>query len=180
MYLEEGWMERWCRCDEVSDPFPSIRIAADVPSQCNPLFDGFPYFLDEEEAYEPPEDTDPRTSFVVPSHALETEPSAQTNPRWSSAWTPFSTCLARKLSKERWLSRVSGTFLSAIRGTQLTCEDVAANDSRLSCARMPTPERPSPRSSWRNCTWSRNLTNLTRMTADETVVDSFAMEKDRR
>lgn len=67
VYLEEGWMERWCRCDEVRDL--SLRPATPLTSpssQCIPLFDDFPFFLDEEEVYEPPEDTDPRASSFAP------------------------------------------------------------------------------------------------------------------
>ncbi|KAK4699049.1 E3 ubiquitin-protein ligase UBR7, partial [Phenoliferia sp. Uapishka_3] len=43
VYLEEGWMERWCRCDK-----------------CLNLFISFPFFLEEEEIFEPPDDPDAR------------------------------------------------------------------------------------------------------------------------
>ncbi|GAA6027342.1 hypothetical protein JCM8097_002610 [Rhodosporidiobolus ruineniae] len=39
VFLEEGWMLRWCRC-----------------SQCMPMFVNLPYLLEEEDVYEPPED----------------------------------------------------------------------------------------------------------------------------
>ncbi|GAA5835618.1 hypothetical protein JCM11251_002978 [Rhodosporidiobolus azoricus] len=45
VFLEEGWMMRWCRC-----------------SQCLPLFIDYPYMLDEEDVYEPPEDPDAHKS----------------------------------------------------------------------------------------------------------------------
>ncbi|GAA5901494.1 hypothetical protein JCM6882_006296 [Rhodosporidiobolus microsporus] len=45
VFLEEGWMLRWCRC-----------------SQCLPLFIDYSYMLDEEDVYEPPEDPDAHKS----------------------------------------------------------------------------------------------------------------------
>ncbi|ORY92683.1 hypothetical protein BCR35DRAFT_298172 [Leucosporidium creatinivorum] len=47
VYLEEGWMMRWCRC-----------------SKCAPSFYDLPYFLEEEEVYEPPEDPDAQKSTL--------------------------------------------------------------------------------------------------------------------
>ncbi|SCV71195.1 BQ2448_2783 [Microbotryum intermedium] len=45
VFFEEGWRMRWCQCEE-----------------CSPLFDDFPFFLEEEEAYEPPDDPDAHKS----------------------------------------------------------------------------------------------------------------------
>ncbi|GAA5861803.1 hypothetical protein JCM3774_001307 [Rhodotorula dairenensis] len=41
VYLQEGWMDRWCRCHE-----------------CLTTLLRYPYLLEEEEVYEPPEDPD--------------------------------------------------------------------------------------------------------------------------
>lgn len=41
VYLQEGWMDRWCRCGE-----------------CLKTLLKYPYLLEEEEVYEPPEDAD--------------------------------------------------------------------------------------------------------------------------
>jgi len=41
VFLTEGWRERWCRC-----------------SSCMASLGAFPYLLEEEETYEPPEDPD--------------------------------------------------------------------------------------------------------------------------
>ncbi|GAA5880426.1 hypothetical protein JCM1840_007693 [Sporobolomyces johnsonii] len=62
IYLEEGWMMRWCRCD-----------------QCLPLFFDFPYMLEEEEQYEPPEDPDAHKSTfdLGMEHLLNHMPRAQ-------------------------------------------------------------------------------------------------------
>ncbi|KAK4047028.1 hypothetical protein OIO90_006349 [Microbotryomycetes sp. JL221] len=43
VYLQDGWMDRWCRC-----------------SICLPNFVSLPFLLEEEEVYEPPEDPDAR------------------------------------------------------------------------------------------------------------------------
>lgn len=45
VWLEEGFYERWCRCEE-----------------CLPLFADFPYLLEEEISYDPPEDPEARKS----------------------------------------------------------------------------------------------------------------------
>ncbi|KAJ7176710.1 hypothetical protein C8R46DRAFT_943765 [Mycena filopes] len=41
VFLTDGWRERWCRCHN-----------------CLPSLEGYPYLLEEEETYEPPEDPD--------------------------------------------------------------------------------------------------------------------------
>ncbi|BGP16046.1 hypothetical protein JCM10213_006818 [Rhodosporidiobolus nylandii] len=62
VYLEEGWMTRWCRC-----------------SQCLPMFVHYPYLLDEEDVYEPPEDPDAdKTTFELGmNHLMTNMPRAQ-------------------------------------------------------------------------------------------------------
>ncbi|KDE06597.1 hypothetical protein MVLG_03093 [Microbotryum lychnidis-dioicae p1A1 Lamole] len=45
VFFEKGWRMRWCQCQE-----------------CSPLFTDFPYFLEEEESYEPPDDPDAHKS----------------------------------------------------------------------------------------------------------------------
>lgn len=64
VYLEEGWMMRWCRCSKVSSSAITRGSSAEADSirrgQCLPAFYDFPYFLEEEEAYEPPDDPDAR------------------------------------------------------------------------------------------------------------------------
>lgn len=70
MYLGDGWMERWCRCD-----------------RCLPLFDHMPYLLEEEELYEPPQDTE--REFLSPSLLPATElglAGVQRSRRWSWGW----------------------------------------------------------------------------------------------
>ncbi|GAA6002455.1 hypothetical protein JCM10207_001131 [Rhodosporidiobolus poonsookiae] len=62
VYLEEGWMMRWCRC-----------------SQCLPMFVNLPYLLDEEDVYEPPEDPNAHKSTfeLGMEHLVNTMPRAQ-------------------------------------------------------------------------------------------------------
>ncbi|GAA5857529.1 hypothetical protein JCM8547_009323 [Rhodosporidiobolus lusitaniae] len=62
VFLEEGWMMRWCRC-----------------SQCLPLFVNFPYLLEEEDVYEPPEDPDAHKSTfeLGMDHLMNNMPRAQ-------------------------------------------------------------------------------------------------------
>jgi E3 ubiquitin-protein ligase UBR7 len=70
MYLGDGWMERWCHCD-----------------RCLPLFDHMPYLLEEEELYEPPQDTE--REFLSPSLLPATElglAGVQRSRRWSWGW----------------------------------------------------------------------------------------------
>lgn len=43
VWLEEGFYDRWCRCEE-----------------CLPRFDEFPFLLEEETSYDPPEDPEAR------------------------------------------------------------------------------------------------------------------------
>ncbi|BGP47943.1 hypothetical protein JCM10450v2_003809 [Rhodotorula kratochvilovae] len=45
IYLEDGWMDRWCRCRE-----------------CLGMFTKLPFLLEEEEVFEPPEDPDAHKS----------------------------------------------------------------------------------------------------------------------
>lgn len=72
VYLEEGFMDRWCRCREVSAVHARLpRLTADPKlSQCLGMFTKLPFLLEEEEVFEPPEDPDARSS---PS-ALRSEP----------------------------------------------------------------------------------------------------------
>ncbi|GAA5983185.1 hypothetical protein JCM11641_006839 [Rhodosporidiobolus odoratus] len=62
VYLEEGWMERWCRCRE-----------------CLPRFVNLPYMLEEEDVYEPPEDPDAHKSTfeLGMDHLMNNMPRAQ-------------------------------------------------------------------------------------------------------
>ncbi|KAG8853841.1 hypothetical protein FRB96_007981 [Tulasnella sp. 330] len=46
IFLSEGWRDRWCRCE-----------------QCLSGFQAFPYLLEEEETYVPPEDPDSKKSL---------------------------------------------------------------------------------------------------------------------
>jgi len=46
VFLASGFRDRWCVC-----------------AQCRPLLDDYPYLLQEEETYEPPEDPDSNLSF---------------------------------------------------------------------------------------------------------------------
>ncbi|KAG9026356.1 hypothetical protein FRB95_008920 [Tulasnella sp. JGI-2019a] len=58
IFLSEGWRERWCRCD-----------------QCLPVLQAFPYLLEEEETYVPPEDPDSKKSLEeLGLRALQTLP----------------------------------------------------------------------------------------------------------
>lgn len=88
---EEGWQSRWCRCDKVRLPLPSLTDTSHLTrfrpagAQCTPLFYKLPYLLEEEETYEPPEDPDARAWRLTPqSQPPLTQSSAQqTNLRWS-------------------------------------------------------------------------------------------------
>jgi hypothetical protein len=73
VYLEAEWRDRWCQCEKVR-----IRIDtglfADVShyllTQCSPLFEQLPYFLTEEDVFEPPEDTESREFISSRSQAI--------------------------------------------------------------------------------------------------------------
>ncbi|KAI5474663.1 E3 ubiquitin-protein ligase UBR7 [Pseudohyphozyma bogoriensis] len=61
VYLEEGWIERWCRC-----------------SSCITAFTPFSYFLEEEDIYEPPVDTDAgKSTMELGMEAFERLPRTQ-------------------------------------------------------------------------------------------------------
>lgn len=93
VYLEERFMDRWCRCREVRyfslcarslagakalTPFlplspPSLPpylplsplLSLSLLSQCLGMFLKLPFFLEEEEVFEPPEDPDARASLSL-------------------------------------------------------------------------------------------------------------------
>lgn len=61
VYLDDGWMERWCRCRE-----------------CLSYLHRFPYLLEEEDIYDPPEDPDAHKSTLeLGMEALSRMPRAQ-------------------------------------------------------------------------------------------------------
>ncbi|KAG8930143.1 hypothetical protein FRC02_004582 [Tulasnella sp. 418] len=58
IFLSEGWRDRWCRCPD-----------------CLPLFDKYPYLLEEEETFTPPDDPDSNKSLEeLGLRALQTLP----------------------------------------------------------------------------------------------------------
>ncbi|GAA6063129.1 hypothetical protein JCM10212_002332 [Sporobolomyces blumeae] len=62
VFLQDGWMDRWCRCTE-----------------CSSMFYDFPYMVEEEEEYVPPEDADAHKSTfdLGMEHLLTKMPRAQ-------------------------------------------------------------------------------------------------------
>lgn len=70
VYLQEGFMDRWCRCGEVGPaslaPICSRRQAElCFRRQCLATLIKYPYLLEEEEVYEPPEDPDACQSLLA-------------------------------------------------------------------------------------------------------------------
>ncbi|KAF8306059.1 hypothetical protein DL93DRAFT_2028668, partial [Clavulina sp. PMI_390] len=62
MFLSSGWRDRWCRC-----------------ADCLPSLERCPYFMEEAETYEPPEDPDAQASFEeLGMRALERLPRERT------------------------------------------------------------------------------------------------------
>ncbi|GAA5855792.1 hypothetical protein JCM5353_001505 [Sporobolomyces roseus] len=62
LFLGNDWMDNWCRCEE-----------------CLPMFDEFPYMLEEEDEYAPPEDAEAHKSTfdLGMDHLLNKMPRAQ-------------------------------------------------------------------------------------------------------
>jgi E3 ubiquitin-protein ligase UBR7 len=59
LFLKEGFRDRWCRCKTVSKLTTNgDDCDANGGSKCAVLLNDYPYLLEEEETYEPPQDPD--------------------------------------------------------------------------------------------------------------------------